>query len=85
MEENTNKTIFINSIILYVRLFLVTICSLFTTRFALKALGVVDFGLFSLLGSIITQIYSYDGDITLMIMLQASKKARHKESATGCA
>lgn len=54
MEENTNKTIFINSIILYVRLFLVTICSLFTTRFALKALGVVDFGLFSLLGSIIT-------------------------------
>ena len=54
MVENTNKTIFINSIILYVRLFLVTICSLFTTRFALKALGVVDFGLFSLLGSIIT-------------------------------
>ena len=31
-----------------------TICSLFTTRFALKALGVVDFGLFSLLGSIVT-------------------------------
>ena len=54
MEENTNRTIFVNSIILYVRLFLVTICSLFTTRFALKALGVVDFGLFSLLGSIIT-------------------------------
>ena len=54
MEENTNKTIFVNSIILYVRLFLVTVCSLFTTRFALKALGVVDFGLFSVLGSIIT-------------------------------
>ena len=54
MKENTNKTILVNSLVLYVRLFLVTICSLFTTRFALKALGVVDFGLFSLLGSIIT-------------------------------
>lgn len=54
MQENSNRTIFINSVILYVRLILVTLCSLFTTRFALKALGVVDFGLFSLLGSVIT-------------------------------
>lgn len=69
MEENANKTIFLNSVILYVRLFLVTIFSLFTTRFALRALGVVDFGLFSVLGSIITFM-----SIVNTIMLSTSNR-----------
>lgn len=56
MQENTNKALIINSAILYVRLFFMTICGLLTTRFALKALGINDFGLFSLLGGIITFI-----------------------------
>ena len=54
MEENTNKAIAINSFILYVKMIVMVICSLFTTRFALKALGVVDFGLYSVLGGIIS-------------------------------
>lgn len=54
MKENTNKAILINSLILYVRMAINTILALFTTRFALQALGVNDFGLFSLVGSIIT-------------------------------
>lgn len=41
-----------------------TICGLLTTRFALKALGVNDFGLFSVLGSIITFIAIFN---TVMI------------------
>lgn len=56
MKENTNKAIFYNSLILYSKLIIVTICGLLTTRFALRALGVVDFGLFALLGSIISFI-----------------------------
>ena len=56
MKENTNKAIVYNSIILYFRLAITTICSLLTTRFALKALGVVDYGLFSILGGIISFI-----------------------------
>lgn len=48
-----NKKIAINSLILYARLFIVSVCSLFTTRYALKALGVDDYGLFSVVGSII--------------------------------
>ena len=56
MKENTNKAIFYNSLILYSKLVIVTICGLLTTRFALKALGVIDFGLFALLGSIISFI-----------------------------
>ncbi len=64
MQENTNKALIINSAILYARLFFMTICGLLTTRFALKALGVNDFGLFSLLGSIITFIAIFN---TVMI------------------
>lgn len=54
MQENTNKAIAINSVILYVRMAVTTLCSLFTTRFALQALGVDDFGLFSVVGGVIS-------------------------------
>lgn len=56
MQENTNKAIAVNSIILYGRLFITMITGLFSTRFALQALGVVDYGLFSVVGSIISFI-----------------------------
>lgn len=64
MKENTNTIIAYNTIILYARLIVISICSLFTTRFALQALGVVDFGLFSVLGSIISFIAIFN---TIMI------------------
>lgn len=51
--ENTNKAIVYNSVILYAKMTISTICALFTTRFALKALGVVDYGLYSVMGGII--------------------------------
>ncbi len=54
MQENTNKAIAINSIILYVKMIVMVVCSVFNTRFALKALGVVDFGLYSVVGGIIS-------------------------------
>lgn len=56
MQENTNRAIFINSIILYVRLFITAISGLLITRFALQALGVDDFGVFSVVGSVISFI-----------------------------
>lgn len=56
MQENTNKAIFINSIVLYSRLFVTMICGLFATRFALQALGAMDYGLFAVVGSIISFI-----------------------------
>lgn len=54
MLENTNKAIAINSLVMYARIGINTILALFTTRFALQALGVMDYGLFSVLGSIIS-------------------------------
>lgn len=56
MKENTNRAIFANSIILYSRLAITAICGFVTTRFALQALGFVDYGLFSVIGGIITFI-----------------------------
>lgn len=56
MRENTNKALMVNSLVLYVRMAITSVCTLFTTRFGLQALGVVDYGLFSLLGGIIAFI-----------------------------
>lgn len=53
MNSCDNKRIAKNSLILYARLLIVSVCSLATTRFALKALGTDDFGLFNVVGSII--------------------------------
>lgn len=56
MKENTNRAIAYNAIILYTKMIINTVCALLTTRFALQALGVDDFGLFSVLGGIISFI-----------------------------
>lgn len=69
MQENTNKAIAINTIISYGRLVVTAVCGLLTTRFALAALGVDDFGLFSVVGSIITFI-----SVINIIMLSTSNR-----------
>lgn len=69
MQENTNRAIAYNSIILYGKLAISTICALLTTRFALQALGVVDFGLYAVLGGIISFISIFN-----TIMLSTSNR-----------
>lgn len=54
VKENTNKAIAFNSIVLYIRLGITAVLGLLSTRYALIALGVEDFGLFSLLASVIS-------------------------------
>lgn len=53
MQENTNRALLTNTVVLYARLGVTLLCSLLTTRYALAALGVTDFGLYTLVGSII--------------------------------
>jgi O-antigen/teichoic acid export membrane protein len=69
MKENTNQTIIYNTGILFIRLFVTTICGLLTTRYALQALGITDFGVFSLIGSIVTFI-----SILNQIMISTSNR-----------
>lgn len=54
MQENTNKSIAVNSLILYIRLAIVSVCGLLYTRFSLQALGISDYGLFSVVACIIS-------------------------------
>lgn len=69
MRENTNQAIAYNTIILYGKMVLSTICALLTTRFALQALGVVDYGLYAVLGGIISFISIFN-----TIMLSTSNR-----------
>lgn len=54
MKENTNGAIAVNTAILYIRLAIVSVCGLAYTRFGLQALGVTDYGMFSVVACIIT-------------------------------
>lgn len=54
MKENTNRIIAYNTLVLYVRLGFNAITTLLATRFALRALGVDDYGLYSVLGSVVS-------------------------------
>ena len=69
MVENTNRAIAINSLVLYVKIAITTVCSIFATRFALQALGNTDFGLYSVLGGIISFIAIFN-----TIMLSSSNR-----------
>lgn len=69
MQENTNKAIAYNSLILYGSLVITSICGILNTRFSLQALGVDDFGLFAVLGSIITMI-----DVVNTIMMSTTTR-----------
>ena len=51
---SSNKLIFKNSIILYVRLIITSIVGLLVSRLVLQILGVSDFGLYSVVGGIVT-------------------------------
>ena len=56
MKENTNKSIAVNSLILYIRLAIISVSGLLYTRFSLQALGISDYGLYSVIACIITFI-----------------------------
>ena len=50
---NENRKIAINSVVIFIRLAIVTIVSLVVTRLVLKALGASDFGLYNVVGGIV--------------------------------
>lgn len=53
-RNSNNKQIAKNAILLYVRMFLSLIVSLYTSRVILKTLGVEDYGVYSIIGGIVT-------------------------------
>jgi len=53
MDKN-NKVIISNSIILFIRLIIVSLIGLFVTRLVLKNLGITDFGVFAVVGGVVS-------------------------------
>lgn len=56
LEEQSpnNKRIAKNTLFLYFRMFIIVAVSLYTSRVVLKTLGVSDFGIYNIVGGIIT-------------------------------
>ena len=56
MSDNSsnNKRIARNTLFLYIRMVLVLVVSLFTTRIVLQSLGVVDYGVFNVVGGFVS-------------------------------
>lgn len=61
---SSNKTIAKNSLILYFRLIVVSLLGMVATRYVLKYLGVSDFGLYSVVGSVVVMMNFFN---TVMI------------------
>ena len=76
-QENTNRAIVFNSLILYIKMGISIICGLLTTKYSLQLLGVSDFGLFSLFGGIISFI-------SIINTIQLATSNRFIAVAIGC-
>lgn len=56
MSSHNNKTIVKNTIFLYFRMFITMLVSLYTVRVVLKTLGVVDYGVYNVIGGVVTSL-----------------------------
>ncbi len=54
MAEDLNKRIAKNTILLYIRMIVLLVIQLYTSRVVLKTLGVEDFGIYNVVGGIVT-------------------------------
>ena len=60
IAEN-NKRIAKNSLLLYFRMFIVMCIQLYTSRIILQTLGVVDFGIYGVVGGVVTMFTFLNG------------------------
>ena len=56
MSSVENKLIYKNTLIIYVRMLIVTFVGLFSSRFVLQALGASDYGLYNVVGGLIAML-----------------------------
>lgn len=60
-QEGTNRAIAKNTLILYVRAFVMMVIGIFTSRIVLQAVGVSDFGLYGAIGSMVAMFTIING------------------------
>ena len=64
--QNDNILILKNSGILFFRLLLTSVIGLFSSRFVIRSLGASDFGLYSVVGSVVVMMAFLNGTLTTM-------------------
>ena len=62
-SSENNKRILKNTLLLYVRMFFMMIVSLYTSRVILKSLGVVDFGIYNVVGGVVSMMGVINGSM----------------------
>lgn len=55
-NESSNRTIAKNTILLYIRMFITMCIGLYTSRVVLNALGFIDYGIYNLVGGLVTML-----------------------------
>ena len=56
MTQSNNKRIVKNTLFLYIRMFLMMGISLYTSRIILATLGVTDYGIYNVVGGVVTML-----------------------------
>ena len=64
---NNNKRIAKNTFLLYIRTFFVMIISIYTSRVILQALGVEDYGVYNVVGGIVSMLAIVSNSVTAAI------------------
>lgn len=67
MSSDSHKRIAKNTMVLYVRMLITMAISIFTTRIVLEALGIVDYGIYNVVGSVVGFITMITGALTLSV------------------
>lgn len=69
MQDNTanNKRIAKNTLLLYVRMLFLMLVSLYTSRVILNALGVEDYGIYNVVGGVVTMFSMLSGSLSAAI------------------
>lgn len=67
INQTDNKRIAKNTLLLYFRMLVLMVLSLFTSRITLAALGVVDFGVYNVIGGMVAMFSIISGAITVAI------------------
>ena len=67
MENSNNKIILKNTFFLYVRMFMKMIISLYTSRIILEYLGIIDYGIYNVVGGIVILFSFINGSMAISV------------------
>ena len=65
--ENRNKKLAVNTLMLYFRMVFIMLVSLYTSRVVLQTLGVVDYGIYNVVGGVVAMFGVISGSLSAAV------------------